>query len=189
MLGHGFYPKMTLPNWLKCTSGATLIDKIQCKSSSQTLTASTEQKVNNIKAMDNVSDYMLKYNQQTKSRHTSWSKRKLNLLRRHMKSLEYKHMPEKYVKFQKHRHKNWISYGILRSNQFRDNLYLKCKHCTGHSWCWVCWTTRGTFEWGYGNRKLQWLPNGIPWLNTIQWCQKWCTDADNPDWHLELQRS
>ena len=58
-----------------------------------------------------------------------------NILHCHMKSLTDKHMPEKYVKFHKHRHKktNWISYGILRSTQFRDNLYVKYKHCTPNS--------------------------------------------------------
>ena len=32
-----------------------------------------------------------------------------------------------FLEFKKHRHKktNWISYGILRSIKFRDNLYMK----------------------------------------------------------------
>ena len=47
-----------------------------------------------------------------------------NILHRHMKSLKDKHMPEKYVKLNKHRHKKtyWISYGILRSIKFRDRF-------------------------------------------------------------------
>ena len=40
MLGHSFYPKITLPTRLNRTSGATLIDNIYCKLSSQTLTTS-----------------------------------------------------------------------------------------------------------------------------------------------------
>ena len=52
-----------------------------------------------------------------------------NILHCHLKSLKDKHMPEKYVKLDKHRHKknNWITYGILRSIKFRDNLYMKYK--------------------------------------------------------------
>ena len=58
-----------------------------------------------------------------------------NILHRHMKSLKDKHMPEKYVKFNKHRHKktNWMSYGILRSIKSRDDLYVKYKHCAPNS--------------------------------------------------------
>ena len=40
MLGHSFYPKITLPTRLNRTSGATLIDNTYCKLSSQTLTTS-----------------------------------------------------------------------------------------------------------------------------------------------------
>ena len=40
MLGHSFYPKITLPTQLNRTRGATLIDNIYCKLSSQTLTTS-----------------------------------------------------------------------------------------------------------------------------------------------------
>ena len=52
-----------------------------------------------------------------------------------MKTLKDKHMPEKYAKFHKHRHKknNWISYGILRSIKFRGNLYMKYKQCKPNS--------------------------------------------------------
>ena len=35
-----------------------------------------------------------------------------NILHRHMKSLKDKHMPEKYVKFHKHRHKKLTGYHI-----------------------------------------------------------------------------
>ena len=40
MLGHSFYPKITLPTRLNPSSGATLIDNIYCKLSSQTMTSS-----------------------------------------------------------------------------------------------------------------------------------------------------
>ena len=40
-----------------------------------------------------------------------------NILHDHLKSLKDKHMPDRYVKFHKHRHtKNkWITTGIIRS--------------------------------------------------------------------------
>ena len=38
-----------------------------------------------------------------------------------------KHFPEKYVKFNKYKHKlsNWITSGILKSIEFRDKLYKR----------------------------------------------------------------
>ena len=55
-----------------------------------------------------------------------------NILHEHLKSLKDKHMPDRYVKFHKHRHKKnkWITTGIIRSIKFRDNLYIKLKQCT-----------------------------------------------------------
>ena len=164
MLGHSFYPKITLPTRLNRTSGATLIDNIYCKLSSQTLTTSAgiilgevsyhypyflgidnlnlkqtkpprrvKQKVNDIRAMENLRDDMLDSNITNKLNCDLLAdpNDNYNILHRHMKSLKDKHMPEKYVKFNKHRHKktNWISYGILRSIKFRDDLYVKYKHC------------------------------------------------------------
>ena len=40
-------------------------------------------------------------------------------------------MPSKRVRFNKYRHKNknWITSGILKSIQFRDKLYTKFKSC------------------------------------------------------------
>ena len=40
-----------------------------------------------------------------------------------------KHMTGKFVKFNKYKHKKskWITYGILKSIRFRDNLYKKLK--------------------------------------------------------------
>ena len=164
MLGHSFYPKITLPTRFNRTSGATLIDNIYCKLSSQTLTTSAgiildeisdhypyflgidnlnikqtkpprlvKQKVNNIRAMENLRDDMLDSNITSKLNCDLLAdpNDNYNVLHRHMKSLKDKHMPEKYVKFNKHRHKktNWISYGILRSIKFRDDVYVKYRHC------------------------------------------------------------
>ena len=138
MLGHSFYPKITLPTRLNRTSGATLIDNIYCKLSSQTLTISAgiildeisdhypyflgidnlnikqtkpprrvQQKVNNIRAMENLGDDMLDSNITNKLNCDLLAdpNDNYNILRRHMKSLKDKHMPEKYVTFNKHRHK------------------------------------------------------------------------------------
>ena len=45
--------------------------------------------------------------------------------------IKSKHLPHRFVKYNKHRHKNskWISYGILNSIKSRDKIYLKLK-CT-----------------------------------------------------------
>ena len=55
----------------------------------------------------------------------------------HNKLLEIKdkHLPFKFVKFNKHRHKNnkWITIGILNSIKFRDNLYYNLKQTVIHS--------------------------------------------------------
>ena len=46
-----------------------------------------------------------------------------------------KHFPEKYVKFNKYKHKlsNWITSGILKSMEFRDKLYQRLKMCSSES--------------------------------------------------------
>ena len=46
-----------------------------------------------------------------------------------------KHFPEKYVKFNKYKHKlsNWITSGILKSIEFRDKLYKRLKMCSSES--------------------------------------------------------
>ena len=38
-----------------------------------------------------------------------------------------KHLPYRYVKFYKHKHKakKWITFGIIKSIKYRDNLYIK----------------------------------------------------------------
>ena len=143
MLGHSFYPKITLPTRLNRRSGATLIDNIYCKLSSQSLTTSAgiifdeisdhypyflgidnlnikqtksprrvKHKVDNIRAMENLRDDILDLNIINK---LDWDlladpNENYNKLHRHMKSLNDKHMPEKYVKFHKHRHKKLTGY-------------------------------------------------------------------------------
>ena len=44
--------------------------------------------------------------------------------------IKNKHIPIKMVKFNKHKHKkeNWITFGIIKSIKFRDNLNLKLKN-------------------------------------------------------------
>ena len=168
MLGHSFYPKITLATRLNRSSGAILIDNIYCKLSSQTVTSSAgiildelsdhypyflridnlntklsnpprraKQKINNIRAMENLRDDMIDKNITKDLNHDLLAdpNKNYDILHNHMKTLKNKHMPDKYVKFHKHRHKknNWISYGILRSIKFRDNLYMKYKQCKPNS--------------------------------------------------------
>ena len=47
----------------------------------------------------------------------------------HVKALRDIHMPLRYEKFHKHRHKKnqWITYGILRSIKYRDQMYITYK--------------------------------------------------------------
>ena len=44
-----------------------------------------------------------------------------------------KHLPYKYVKFDKHKHKDkkWITFGIIKSIKYRDELYIKIKKYKG----------------------------------------------------------
>ena len=50
-----------------------------------------------------------------------------NILDSILKTAMEKHMPIRYVKYNKHRHKksNWITQGIIRSIKFRDTLYKR----------------------------------------------------------------
>jgi len=47
------------------------------------------------------------------------------VLQRLIKSSIEKHLPQKLVKYSKHKHKNskWITQGIIKSIKFRDNMY------------------------------------------------------------------
>ena len=49
----------------------------------------------------------------------------------HITEMKKKHLPYKFEKFHKHKHKNnkWISFGIIRSIKTRDEMYLKFKRC------------------------------------------------------------
>ena len=53
----------------------------------------------------------------------------LNILNRIISQAKDKHLPLRYVKYDKHKHKKslWITNGILRSLTFRDKLYLQLK--------------------------------------------------------------
>ena len=46
-----------------------------------------------------------------------------------------KHFPEKRIKVNKYKHKlsHWITTGIIKSIEFRDNVYKKLKACTTDS--------------------------------------------------------
>ena len=58
-----------------------------------------------------------------------------NILHDHITKMKEKHLPFKFEKFNKHKHKNnkWISFGIIRSIKTRDAMYLKFKRCKQHN--------------------------------------------------------
>ena len=168
MLGHSFYPKISLPTRLNRSSGATLIDNIYCKLSFQTVKTTSgiildelsdhfpyficldnfttkktkpprrvKQKMNCLKAMEDMREDMIASNitNTLSSDLLTDPNENYNILHNHMKQLKDKHMPDKYVKFHKHRHKKnkWITTGIIRSIKFRDNLYIKVKQCNSNT--------------------------------------------------------
>ena len=57
------------------------------------------------------------------------------ILHDHTVQMKDKHLPYKFEKFHKHKHKNnkWISFGTIRSIKTRDAMYLKFKFCNKHS--------------------------------------------------------
>ncbi len=52
-----------------------------------------------------------------------------NVLHNVIQDAKNKHMPSKLIKCNKYKHKKskWVTFGILKSIQFRDNLYKKTK--------------------------------------------------------------
>ena len=58
-----------------------------------------------------------------------------DILHDHTTQMKDKHLPYKFEKFNKHKHKNneWISFGIIRSIKTRDAMYLKFKRCNKQS--------------------------------------------------------
>ena len=57
------------------------------------------------------------------------------ILHDHITKMKNIHLPFKFEKFHKHKHKKnkWISLGILRSVKTRDVIYLKFKRCNKQS--------------------------------------------------------
>ena len=58
-----------------------------------------------------------------------------DILHDHITKMKNKHLPFKFEKFHKHKHKNskWISFGIIRSIKTKDAMYLKVKRCNQQS--------------------------------------------------------
>lgn len=54
---------------------------------------------------------------------------------KHIMDLKSKHIPNKQVKYNKHKHKNnkWITYGIIKSISKRDNMHLQLKKTQSNS--------------------------------------------------------
>ena len=57
-----------------------------------------------------------------------------DILHNHIFKMKGKHLPFKFEKYHKHKHKNnkWISFGIIRSIKTRDAMYLKFTRCNHH---------------------------------------------------------
>ncbi len=57
-----------------------------------------------------------------------------NILHHVIQNAKAKHMPTKFIKYDKYKHKRskWITSGIIKSIQYRDNLYKKLKR-TNHN--------------------------------------------------------
>ncbi len=55
-----------------------------------------------------------------------------NILHTIIENATNKHIPDKVVKFNKHKHKksNWITKGIIKSISFRDKLHYEFKQTT-----------------------------------------------------------
>ena len=96
-----------------------------------------KQKVNDIRAMENLRNYMIDktITKDLNQGLLADSNENYDILHNHIKTLKDKPMPEKYVKFHKlwHVKNNWTSHGILRSIKFRYNLYMKYKQCRYNS--------------------------------------------------------
>ena len=90
-----------------------------------------KKRVNNKIAMDNMLDELTAtdisqhfINDVTQDPNHNYDK-----LHDHVKALRDKYMPLRYEKFHKHRHKKnqWMTYGILRSIKYRDEMYITYK--------------------------------------------------------------
>ena len=164
MLGHSFYPKITLPTRLNRSSGATLIDNIYCKLSNQTMKMASgiildelsdhypyfvhldlltnkqwkppcrdKQRINCVEAMETMRNSMMVENiiHRLNNDLLADPNENYDILHNHMIALKEKYMPDRFVKSHKYRHKRtkWITFGIIRSIKFRDDLYIKYKRC------------------------------------------------------------
>ncbi len=65
-----------------------------------------------------------------------------NILHSVIQDAKDKHIPTKLIKYNKYKHKKskWVTFGIIKSIQFRDNLYKKTKNGRS-SICWFCQTS------------------------------------------------
>ncbi len=152
---HSFYPKITLPTRFSNTHG-TLIDNFFCKLSESTIDTMFIKKFSNHQPYFTVqNDFTLNepsvtYIKITKNDHKSvkhfineiqtiLSDIKLNLTQDHninyniihdvIQYAKTSHMPQQIVMFNKYKHKKtkWITHGIIKSIQTRDNMYKKYK--------------------------------------------------------------
>ena len=135
VLGHSYYPKLTLPTRLNNSNGATLIDNIFCKLSPYTVntcvgiildqlsdhypyfvsldnlsikkTTPPKRTINNSEAMKNMLNYMESSDIYSKldTNILEDPNRNYDILHEYMKKTKDTFFPVKYVKFHRHRHK------------------------------------------------------------------------------------
>ena len=96
-----------------------------------------KKRINNKLAIENMVNEMraMDISQEFDENLTSDPNYNYDILHDHIQALKNKHLPVRLEKFHKHRHKknNWITYGILRSIKFRDEMYMRFKTSTHNS--------------------------------------------------------
>ncbi len=163
LLGHGFYPKITLPTRLGKHS-STIIDNFFCKLSANSITtvagiivtalsdhfpyflcmdksiksktkpaAIVKQKINTPSAIAALRDDLISRNIYDSLDHNLESdpNRNYEIILNHITEAKSEHLPFRFVKFNKHKHKRnkWMPFGLVKSIAFRDKMHLKLK-CT-----------------------------------------------------------
>ena len=92
-----------------------------------------KQRINPVKAMENMLNYMeaADIDKDLNKDLVADPNENYDILHERMKFFKDKHLPNKFVKYHKHRHKKnkWMTFGILRSIKCRDSMYIRFKQC------------------------------------------------------------
>ena len=90
-----------------------------------------KQRVNSQVAKDNMLNELISTDLYHNLKHNLYDNpdQNFDILHNTLLEIKEKHLPYKFVKFNKHRHKNkkWMTLGIIKSIKFRDNLYYNLK--------------------------------------------------------------